>query len=274
MRAFWPEEMVAAGSLRKGSVMYRLLTWAERRCLFNAGAVVSLTDAAVDYMRAQLGARSQRIRFAVAPTCVDLERFTPVAHASPVAGDLTIGSVGTVISGWFRFPWLAAFFAAVARRDGAARFEVVSRDDAATIRRGLDAAGIAAARVEISSARPADVPAAMARFDAVAMFFETGVAKLGSCPTRMGEVLACGLPVVANPGVGDVGEIIRRYRVGVLVDDAGEAAMDRAAAELAALMQDSELAARCRHAAEDRFSLQKGAETYDRLYRELAPNAV
>ena len=34
----------------------------------------------------------------------------------------------------------------------------------------------------------------------------------------------CGVPVVANEGVGDVADIIRRYNVGVIVKDGSEAA--------------------------------------------------
>jgi transketolase len=41
----------------------------------------------------------------------------------------------------------------------------------------------------------------------------------------MGEALGCGIPVVANAGVGDVARIISEHRVGVLGADAGEAAM-------------------------------------------------
>jgi glycosyltransferase involved in cell wall biosynthesis len=85
----------------------------------------------------------------------------------------------------------------------------------------------------------------------------------------MGEMLACGCPVVANDSVGDVGAIIRRFRVGVVVRDNSAAEMARAVAELETLMRDPGLARRCRDAAEEWFSLEKGAARYDRLYRQV-----
>jgi glycosyltransferase involved in cell wall biosynthesis len=87
----------------------------------------------------------------------------------------------------------------------------------------------------------------------------------------MGEILACGRPIVASSNVGDVAEILRRYRVGVLVDNFSEAALRHAVAELQALLKDPELPARCRYAAEDFFSLNKGVAAYDELYRGLPP---
>jgi glycosyltransferase involved in cell wall biosynthesis len=101
------------------------------------------------------------------------------------------------------------------------------------------------------------------------MFFTSGISKLGSAPTRLGEALGCGVPVVANEGVGDVADIIRRYNVGVIVKDGSEAAMATALDELAVLRSDPDLPSRCRKAAEEVFSLEAGTEAYRKLYTDI-----
>jgi len=101
------------------------------------------------------------------------------------------------------------------------------------------------------------------------MFFTQGISKLGSSPTRMGEILGCGLPVVANSGVGDVARIIDKYRVGVLVTEGSQNAMSRALIELDQLRMDPELPERCRQAAEEVFSLESGTKAYKNLYRDI-----
>lgn len=265
MRAFWPDEMVAAGRLRAGSPLFKLIKWFERRAILRAAAVVSLTEAGVAHMRRLYDRPADKVRFAVVPTCVDLKRFQRSEEARSLE---VVGSAGTVLSGWFRLRWLGSFLKALYHSEPETRLRIVSRDDAAEIRARLASEGVPIDRLEIFGVPPSGVPQAMADFSAVAMFFETGVSKLGSCPTRMGEILAIGRPVVANPGVGDVGELIRRYRVGVLVEENTDAAMSAAVAELKALLEDRELPARCRAAAEDWFSLEKGAATYARLYAE------
>ena len=85
----------------------------------------------------------------------------------------------------------------------------------------------------------------------------------------MAEILGCGLPVVANEGVGDVARVIRDYRVGVLVRAADPSAMAAAWDELLDLLQDPDLAFRCHRAAEEVFSLQFGAAAYAVLYASL-----
>jgi len=268
MRAFWPDEMVAAGRLKAGSPLFALIKRVERACLLKAAAVVSLTEAGVDHMRAVYGAAVSGVRFAVIPTCVDLDRFQP---AAPGGGLKTVGSVGSVLSGWFRFEWFAGFVKALSQAAPDVAVRIVSREDQAVIRERLERAGAKPDKLEVFGVAPGDIPRAIGDLSAAAMFFETGIAKLGSCPTRMGEILAAGLPVVANPGVGDVGEIIERYRVGVLVSENTEEAMRSAVAALKTLLDDPGLPARCRRAAEDWFSLEKGAATYARLYSEAKP---
>jgi glycosyltransferase involved in cell wall biosynthesis len=179
--------------------------------------------------------------------------------------------MGTVVGGWFLLDWLFGFWAAVLDHFLDSRFRIVSRDDAGAIRAAGAAWPQVLERLEIVSRAPSEMPSEVARFDVGAMFFTADFSKLGSCPTRMGEMLACGCPVVANDLVGDVGEIIRRFRVGVVVQENSASEMQRAAADLAGLLRDPNLTQRCRAAAEEWFSLDRGAERYDALYRKICP---
>jgi hypothetical protein len=153
MRALWPEELITAGHLQRGSKLHRSLLWLERRCLQESSAVVSLTHAAVAYLQQQYPIELARQRIAVIPTCADLQRFQP-AEQSP-AGTLVIGCIGTVLSGWFLIEWLRAFFEAIARADPTARFELISRDAPEAILAALHPAPYWSDRLLIQTAPPA-----------------------------------------------------------------------------------------------------------------------
>ncbi|HXF39137.1 MAG TPA: glycosyltransferase, partial [Blastocatellia bacterium] len=86
---------------------------------------------------------------------------------------------------------------------------------------------------------------------------------------KIGEYWAMGLPVVTTPNVSDTDEIIRRERVGVVVRENSDDAYRSAARELKALLEDEELAARCRRAAEDHYSLDRACDRQFDLYRDL-----
>ena len=279
MRALWPEELITAGRLQRGSIVHKALTRLEKVCLRDAAAVVSLTDAAVGYLQDQYPTELQEQHIAVIPTCADLQRFK---RSNKPPSERVYGCVGTVLSGWFLMDWLAALFNTVAQKDPEARFEVVTRDDAEKVRAALDIDGKLGDRLSIFPSASESVHEALQKQSTSVMFFTAGTSKLGSAPTRLGEALGCGIPVIANEGVGDVADIIRRYNVGVIVKDASETAMNAALGELEPLRSDPDLPPRCRRAAEEVFSLEAGTEAYRKLYADIlgrpdgpaAPNAA
>lgn len=101
-------------------------------------------------------------------------------------------------------------------------------------------------------------------------FYASGAAsELGRSPTRMGEVLGCGVPVLTNEGIGDVAEIIRNGQVGYVLDGEDEAALTQAAEAMLTLLRDPDIARRCRQAAERIYSLETGVQGYCEIYRYL-----
>ncbi len=267
MRALWPEELITAGRLRRGAMMHRAIARTERACLAESAGVVSLTHAAVKHLNSVYPTELADQRFVVIPTCADLDRFQPPTVRK--TGARVHSCIGTVLSGWFRTDWLAAWLAAAAARDPQARFDIVTRDDPAKVREALDAGGALAERLTIGPRKPQDMPDTVRGHDLSVMFFTDGLGKMGSSPTRMGEILGTGLPVVANGGVGDVARIIEKYRVGVLVAGPTPEQMTAALAALDALMADPDLPIRCRMAAEEVFSLKAGTEAYAALYASV-----
>ena len=267
MRALWPDELITAGRLRRGSLLHRAILAAERACLRRAGAVVALTHAAVDHLNRVYPAEMAGQRVAVIPTCADLDRFVP-ATAPPA--ERIIGCLGTVLSGWFRLDWLAAFVAVAARHDPTLVFEVTTRDDPVAVRAAIDPTGGLGARLRIAPAASGEVPEVLQGQLASVMFYAGGeVSELGRSPTRMAEILGCGLPVVANGGVGDVARIIRDHRVGVVVRGSAEPEMQAAFDALLVLLADPGLATRCRKAAEELFSLDAGTAAFAALYEQV-----
>ena len=268
LRSLFPEELITARRMRRGSFLHRAIIWAERVCLAKSAAVISQTHVAVNHLKSVYPTELKNQRLVMIPTCADLDRFSPPLDRP--SGPTVHGCIGTILSGWFRTDWLAAWLSAVAQNDTDARFEIVTRDDADRVRVALDPMNKFGDRLMIGPRPSEEMPAAVRGHDLTVMFYAGGeVSELGRSPTRMAEVLGCGLPVVANEGVGDVADIIRRYNVGVVVKDGSQAAMMAALDELKALRSDPDLPSRCRKAAEEVFSLQAGTEAYRKLYAKI-----
>lgn len=267
MRALWPEEMITAHRLRRGSFIHRAIVMAERACLRQAGAVVSLTHAAVEHL-SQIYARDlAKQKVVVIPTCVDLDRFQPSVRPRERQ---VIGCLGSVLSGWFRIDLLTAFLTVAAQRQPELEFAITTRDDPERVREQMSGGDFLDRRTSIGSSPFDKVHEVLQEQVASVMFYAGGeVSELGRSPTRMAEILGCGLPVVANEGVGDVARIIHEYRVGVIATGAEPQQMQATWDDLQALMADPNLAARCRQAAEEIFSLETGTASYACLYRDV-----
>lgn len=266
-RAFWPEELIAAGRLKKGSLLHRTIVKMERLCIRRSAGLVLLTNAAADHLRAGEPELTGGKDIVSIPTCADLTRFHPAA-APRSLGPLRIGSVGTVLSGWFRIDLLFACFREIRRVAPDTIFSIISRDDPDRIRALAAEHDFDAADMEIAALAPAAVASRVRTFDALAMFFRSDTSKIASCPTRMAEALGSGVPVICNGGIGDVRTIVSNHRVGMLADT--EESMAAAALGLACFLADPELSERCRRTAEDLFSTDTGARQYDALYARIA----
>lgn len=253
-------------------MLHRAIVATEHACLRRAGAVVLLTHAAVDYLNHVYPKVMARQRVAVIPTCADLDRFVPADQRPPRH---VIGCLGTVLSGWFRLDWLASFLSVAAAQDPQAVFELTTRDDPARVRLAIDPDAELSARLRIAPSVPEGVHRALQGQTASVMFYAGGqISELGRSPTRMAEILGCGLPIVANEGVGDVARIIRTYHVGVIATGPDPDAMAAAWSALLVLLGDPDLARRCRLAAEEVFSLSVGTAAYVQLYNTIVSGDV
>lgn len=271
MRALWPDEMVTGGRLAKNSLTYRALKWFERRLLRDADSIVSLTEAAVNHL-VEVYPEIPRKRFYVITTCVDVSRF-----AAPNAGgsachiadrvSFTVGTMGTLLSGWFYLDAFFSFFLAIKKRKPDARASIVTRDDREQVLAVAWAAGVTADDLDITSAQPEEMPALLSKMDVGVMFYAPDI---GRAPTRLGEFLAAGVPVVGNAGIGDLGSLIEHYGVGVVVENAHNASeLSSAAGTLLKRYDEIVDSSACSHAAEVYFSADRGAQKYAAIYRQF-----
>jgi glycosyltransferase involved in cell wall biosynthesis len=250
IRGFWADERLEAGIWRRG-LLYGLAKRFEREFFARADAVVTLTDASVTQVRRWVGDRD--IPVVVIPTCVDLERFRP----NPPRGRSSAiwnGSVGT----WYRFDLAVPFARALEMP-----LKVLTRqvDLARAVLDGREA--------DVRSVEPESVPGELRRGDVGLCLYQPSFSRLATAPTRFGEHLAAGNPVVTLPGVGDMAEIVRRERVGVVLDDESSPAMKRAASELKALLREPGTTDRCVDTAKRLFPLDLGVRRYSELYERL-----
>jgi hypothetical protein len=122
-------------------------------------------------------------------------------------------------------------------------------------------------KVFITKAERQEVPQWLGVSDFSVFFIKPCFSKKASSPTKMGEILSMGIPVICNSGVGDTNYLFSKYTPGILVDNLEEKSYDRAIARIdqAAQIPPQYL----RNIALEYFALEKGVSLYHRIYQNL-----
>jgi glycosyltransferase involved in cell wall biosynthesis len=267
MRGLWPRERVDGGIWREGSLAHRAGERLERILLRRARAVVVLARGALG----QLPDLEKPVR--VIPTAVDLERFRPGLPPPPGSERLTgseVFAIAGALGSWYLLDEMLDLVAAAVRRRDTARVLLLTEEDPRRALEGLDARGVPRSRIEVRGVPHREVPAWISLASAGVLLIRTAPSKRASAPTKLGELLACGVPVLISPGIGDTEELVTESRTGIVVRDVSPRGIAGALAELDRLRAEGEvLVRRCRETAERHLSLAAAVRGYAKLYEDI-----
>ena len=281
IRGLQAEEYADAGQWDARGLNYRLTKRVEQRVLRDADGIVTLTDAIRPVLQEFDGLKGRPTAppWSVIPTCVDLDHFAFDAEgrrrvrAQLGVGDRPVlvyaGSIGTR----YLLDDMLDFYQAARERWPGLFFLALVNHPLDTIVSGFAARGTLASDYAAIWAQHADMPAYLSAADAAVSFASGGpsISKRASSPTKFGEYLACGLPFVANAGIGDVDDLLARTGAGAIVADHSERSY-RAAADRIRTLASPANRDRWRTVARTEFSVAARAcpayrQLYDRILR-------
>ena len=278
MRGFWADERFDLGLWPSGHPLYRLAyRWFKRwevSFFRDADAIVSLTDSARNELRSWPEPRRPTAPISVIPCCVDLELFDPVGDTARRAGRQRLGLsddqqvlvyVGSLAPGYFMDAMFGLFRAFRATRPRA-RYLFVSNHSRAEILDAARSRGIEDGEIITIAAKREEVPALIAAADLGASFKQGSFSAKACSPTKVGEMLAMGVPVISNSGVGDMAELIGDTGAGAILDRFDEASFAAAIAKVkdAKLSREQIRAVACKS-----MALEDGIDRYDAIYRSV-----
>ncbi len=271
MRGFWADERVEGGLWNLKNPLYKLVYQffkkKEKEFVIAADHIISLTQ----------NARQEIISWSITnnpitviPTCVDLDLFNPakidkVKQATlrmkwGIQEDdfvlLYLGSWGT----WYLTEEMLMFFSELKKQIRGVKFLILSADK-------IELANYPDKNDVILTSAPRQlVPLYISLASASVFFIKPSFSKKASSATKMGEIVAMGIPLIANRGWGDV-DLYEDERV-ILLNDFSSASVSQITSTLLKMKEMS------RHKGlgltkEHPLSLEKGILDYHQVYHLL-----
>lgn len=265
---FYPDEQVDAGVWKEGSFVHRLAGRIEGYLYDHADAVIVLSERARKVVKSRPRVEAARTSVIVVPSAVDLEIFQPTTSPRTRREALRLVYLGSV-GHRYRLDDAGRFVSALRRLAPGTTLTVISYANRALVESMLDSSGLARDAWTLKELPHRAVPAELRLHDAGLLFWPVGLSEHGCSPTKVGEYWASGLPVVTSPNISDTDAIVRRDRVGVVVDPAREGSFEDGALELLLILADKDLAHRCRSAAVRVYSLEDSCRRQEHLYSSL-----
>lgn len=277
-RGFYPEERVDGNIWKGNSVLFRLAKFCENKCLNYADWTVCLTHRAKEILRAKVIFRNKSDKITVIPACVDIEKFRTVVKNNDLVNKLGLrdrfvfvycGSIGT----WYMLDEMLEFFK-VAKRINPKVFFLILTGFADVVKQKITQKGFSLDDFYITYVDYEEIPKWISLANASLSFIVPAYSKKSSCPTKFGETLACGIPVVINAAIGDTDFFVYKYKLGVVLESFTPEAFTDAAKQIFEMTggnNTSLIQMRCRRFAEEFFGVKMAVEKYFLIYTKVYP---
>jgi glycosyltransferase involved in cell wall biosynthesis len=278
IRGFWVDERVDGGlwDLRNPVYKRAYKTYKEKEANYvhAADTIVSLTENGKAEMQNWPSWKGCPID--VIPCCADYELFSLTGKNESEASKTKLGfskddfvvsylgSLGT----WYMLEEMLDFFKVLKEKKKNAKFLFISNGEEQKILQAAAARKITHGDIKIVNGKRAEVPALAKASDISLSFIKSCYSKKSSSPTKLGELLAMGIPVICNSGIGDVDEIIRTTNGGLMIRDLSIGSYVDAVSRLDEFLEKKDAAA-IREKSRDYYDLSGGVQKYRNIYERL-----
>jgi glycosyltransferase involved in cell wall biosynthesis len=279
IREFYADSRVEGGMWNAKNSLFKLIykyfKAQESRQVKQSDGIVCLTNAAKNII-IQWPEYRDGVPLAMIPCSADLNLFNAGNIDKPEQqrlarqfgfreGDLVISYLGS-IGGWYLTDEMMRFCKLLTQKVPRVKLLFISQHQHELIKQTAAANGIDSDSIITVKAKRNEVPVLLSLSNYSLFFIKPCYSKLSSSPTKHGEIMGMGIPVITNKGVGDVDEIVRKYNGGFTVNDFTDLSFHNVIDQLGKVNFDKEL---IRKGAMDFYTLEKAVQSYKSLYEKI-----
>ncbi len=278
MRGFWADERVDGKIWSLSNPIFRKVynyfKRKETQFFLESDHIISLTFNGKSEICSWPNFNGLSDKIEVIPCCADLTKFDPdeiqeerrvalLEQLKILPTQFILGYVGS-IGTWYMLDEMLQAFAVLLTKRPDAVFLIVSGDQHDFILEQADKIGVPRSSIRIQSATHKDVSAYISLFNASAFFIRPTYSKKASSPTKQGELMSMGIPIICNAGVGDTDMVIKKYEAGIVLQELTPVIFSEINWDQ--IPFNKTLA---QHGAQEFYGLETGVQRYLKVYEKI-----
>lgn len=279
IREFYADSRVDGNMWNKNNFLYKKIynffLKKEKQAVALNDGIVCLTHAAEKIIR-QWPEYNENVPLTVIPCSVDVNLFDPKKITKTKKlnfentlniedTDFIISYLGSIGS-WYLIDEMVRFFKVICDKIPASKFLFISPDEHELVAQRAHKYGLSPDRIIVTRAARNEIPTLLSFSRFSVFFIKPCYSKQSSSPTKHGEIMAMGIPVITNEGVGDVASIVEKYHSGIVLNEMNDKEFISALNKIEEASFDYH---KIRDGAIEYYSLDKAIEKYRKIYKEI-----
>jgi len=268
-RGFALGEWLDIGKINQSSLLYWILNYLDKKAVRSASGLVVLEQSAKRLLEATYDVPNVPLK--VIRTCTDVKRYKKQEGLD----NKESSTLRFVFLGGARFPYrpdLAIMLIEKLIENGVdCNIDFINQGDRVFIEKVISLTSISKEKVQILSCEHSKIPDILPTYDCGIVMVESSHWRRVCSPTKMGEYLASGVPVISLEGIEAIDELSKRT-VCVATISSEELLshfQEGRAQQILSFIKSIDVKQKCQILANNEFDLEMAGNLYVELYSEM-----
>ena len=262
MRGLWADEKVDRLNWSKKKIFYRYFKKVEKKLLIKSKSIVCLTIDAKKILIKDLKINKNKIN--IIPTCVNTNEFKLKSYKKKdYINFCHLGSIETA----YNIDKVLKIFLYFLNQNSKNKLLFFTNQNSRALEKKILQYKIPNKNYLILKIQKSELIKKMKVIDIGIFYCNKNYSIQASFPTKIGEFLSSGIPILCNDFNKDIKNLINQNKIG-LISNFQKSKFLLVYRDLKKLLNNKQIKKRCRKVAEDKLSLIKGSKKFLKLYED------
>lgn len=264
IRGFWIEERIEWGLWKKKSLKYFFFKFFENKIYNKSKIIVVLTK---DAKKILLNKKLKNLNSAniyVIPTCVELNNNIKKYNTQDPIKFTHLGALGSR----YDFHMYLNIMSRILKRRNIF-LSIINKGEHKKINYLLKDYNINSKNYEIKYVSPYLINDEILNSNFGIFFPKKGFYLNAYFPTKLGEFLSNGVPIITCSINNHVNSIIKENKIGIIIDDLDDLNFEKFYFEITKILNDTHISDRCINTAKKYFDIENANKIYSKIYSSL-----